>query len=237
MEQMTMPWGATDRPGLLLRELPAGERPADRMQKRGAGALSVSELLTTIMQAHDAALAHQLLARFGLQGLLRAHAAELCAVSGVGPARAGQIKAALELGRRLMTATVEDRPQIKSPADAANLLIPEMGLLEQEQLRVLLLDSRNRLLATHTVYVGNLNTMVLRTAEVFREAIRANAAGIIVAHNHPSAQVDPSPQDIEATEHLVQAGRLLSIDLLDHLIIGRQRFLSLKERGLGFSPS
>ena len=237
MKQMTMPWATRETEGLLLRELPYSERPSNRLQNQGPAALSLAELLTTVMQAHDASLAHQLLARFGLQGLLRAHAAELCAVSGVGPARAGQIKAALELGRRLMTATVEDRPQIKSPADAANLLLPEMGLLEQEQLRVLLLDSRNRLLATHTVYVGNLNTMVLRTGEVFREAIRANAAGIIVAHNHPSAQVEPSPQDIEATEHLVQAGRLLNIDLLDHLIIGRQRFLSLKERGLGFSPS
>jgi len=237
MEQMSMPWATRDTEGLLLRELPFSERPSNRMQTQGLAALSLAELLTTVMQASDASLAHRILARFGLEGLHRAHAAELQTVSGVGPARAGQIKAALELGRRLTTAAVEKRPQIKSPADAASLLIPEMGLLEQEQLRVMSLDSRNRLLAMHTVYVGNLNTTVLRTSEVFREAIRANAAGIIVAHNHPSGQVEPSPQDVEATELLVQAGRLLNIDLLDHLIIGRQRFLNLKERGLGFASS
>jgi DNA repair protein RadC len=107
-------------------------------------------------------------------------------VPGLGPARAARIKAAFELGQRLYTEPAEERPVVRSPADAANLLMPEMSLLEQEHLRVVLLDTRNHVLGTPTVYVGNLNTTVIRTCEVFREAIRQNCAAIIVAHNHPT---------------------------------------------------
>ena len=133
-----------------------------------------------------------------------------------------------------MFATTEEKPQVKSPADAANLLMAEMSLLEQEHLRVILLDSKNRLLKTVTVYVGSLNTSVVRVGELFREAIRANAAAIIVAHNHPSGDPAPSPDDVHVTEVIVQAGQLMDIDVLDHVIIGQQRYVSLKERGLGF---
>jgi DNA repair protein RadC len=112
-----------------------------------------------------------------------------------------------------------------------------MGVLEQEHLRVLLLDTRNRVQAVHTLYVGNLNSSVVRVGEIFREAIKANSAAIIVAHNHPSGDPTPSSQDVAVTEQIVRAGRLLSIEVLDHLIIAHQRFVSLKERGLGFSQS
>jgi len=235
MEQMTMPWATRATDGLRLRELPAAERPLRRLRSQGAAELSLAELLTALLQPPDAALAHHLLARFGLQGLARATAPELCATSGIGPAGAGRIIAALELGRRLLAKPPAERPCISSPADAARLLLPEMGLLEHEQLRVLLLDSRNGLLAAHTLYVGNLNMAVVRTGEVFREAVRANAARIVVAHNHPSGSTEPSPDDVRVTECLVQAGQLLNIELLDHLVIGGQRYLSLKQQGMGFA--
>jgi DNA repair protein RadC len=155
-------------------------------------------------------------------------------VNGVGPAKAVEVKASLEIGRRLMTASPEERPRVTSPGDAANLLMSEMMFLEQEHLRLILLDTRNRVISTPTIYVGSLNTSVVRIGELFRAAIRDNAAAFIVVHNHPSGDPSPSPEDVNVTRQIVQAGRLLDIELLDHVIIGRQRYVSLKERGLGF---
>ena len=132
---------------------------------------------------------------------------ELIAVRGIGPAKAVELKAALELGRRLLAAQADDRPRIASPQDAAGLLLPEMSLLEQEHLRVILLDTRNRVLRMSTVYVGSLNTSVVRVGELFRAAIRDNAAALIVAHNHPSGDPAPSPEDIQVTRQIVSAGR------------------------------
>jgi DNA repair protein RadC len=223
-----------------IRDLPVGERPRERLEHYGAGALSTSELIAILLRSGVTGesvlrLAERLLVRYGgLTGLAQASFAELQQDKGIGPAKVTQIKAALELGRRLLVASPHERPQIKSPADAANLLMLEMGLLQQEQLRVMLLDTRNRVLATHKMYVGNLNTSVVRVGEIFREAIKANSAALIVVHNHPSGDPTPSPEDVAVTEQIVQAGRLLNIEVLDHLIIGRQRFVSLKERGLGF---
>jgi len=223
-----------------IKDLPVGERPRERLEHYGAGALSTSELIAILLRSGVTGesvlrLAERLLVRYGgLTGLAQASFAELQQDKGIGPAKVTQIKAALELGRRLLVASPHERPQIKSPADAANLLMLEMGLLQQEQLRVMLLDTRNRVLATHKMYVGNLNTSVVRVGEIFREAIKANSAALIVVHNHPSGDPTPSPEDVAVTEQIVQAGRLLNIEVLDHLIIGQQRFVSLKERGLGF---
>ncbi|MFN2224744.1 MAG: RadC family protein, partial [Anaerolineae bacterium] len=153
---------------------------------------------------------------------------------GLGPAKVAQIKAALELGRRLLAQSPEERPQIRSPADAANMVMSEMSWLEQEHLKVMLLDTKNRVLGTPTVYIGSLNTSMVRVGELFREAIRANCASLIVVHNHPSGDPTPSPEDVAVTRQIAEAGKLLDIELLDHLIIGQQRFVSLKERGLGF---
>jgi len=223
-----------------IKDLPAGERPRERLEHYGESALSTAELIAILLRSGVAGesvlhMAERLLARYGgLTGLAQAGFAELQQVKGVGPAKVTQLKAALELGRRLVVTSPQSRPQIKSPADAANLLMLEMGLLEQEHLRVLLLDTRNRVLAIHTVYVGNLNSSVVRVGEIFREAIKANSAALIVAHNHPSGDPTPSSQDVAVTEQIVEAGRLLNIDVLDHLVICQQRFVSLKERGLGF---
>ena len=138
------------------------------------------------------------------------------------------------MGRRSIVALPPERLRIKSPADAASLLLADMGALEQEELRTIIVDTKNQVLKVHTVYMGSLNTAVLRIAEVFREAIRLNAAALIVAHNHPSGDPTPSAEDVQVTRQLVEAGKLLNIDVLDHLVIGSQRWLSLKERGLGF---
>jgi DNA repair protein RadC len=159
---------------------------------------------------------------------------ELTSAKGVGTAKVAQLKAALEIGRRLLLESPEDRPQIRSPADAANLVMTDMSLLEQEHLRVMLLDTKNRVLNTTTVYQGSLNTSLIRVGELFKEAIRCNCASLIVLHNHPSGDPTPSPEDVAVTRQIVAAGKLLDVEVLDHLVIGRQRFVSLKERGLGF---
>ncbi len=224
----------------MIRDLPQGERPRERLAHYGAGALSTAELLAIILRVGTGGenvvrVAEVMLARFdGLPGLAQATLDELCQVKGVGEAKAVQIKAALELGRRLLVAAPHERPQVRSPADAANLLMAEMSLLPQEHLRTVLLDTRNRVTKIHTIYIGSLNAASVRVGEIFREAIRANCAAMILVHNHPSGDPTPSPEDVQVTRMIVEAGSLLGIDVLDHLVIGRQRFVSLKERGLGF---
>lgn len=224
----------------LIQDLPVDERPRERLQQYGAASLSNAELLAIIIRMgvegqSAVVLGQQLLAHFnGLRGLARASIDEICALRGVGPAKAVQIKAALELGRRLIVEAPEERPQITSPADAANLVMLDMSLLEQEHLWVLLLDTRNYVVDVVRLYQGSVNTSLVRVAEVFREAIKRNCVAIIVAHNHPSGDPTPSPEDVRLTRQIYEAGKLLDIELLDHLIIGHQRFVSMKERGLGF---
>lgn len=224
-----------------IKELPADERPRERLARAGEGALSTAELLAIILRTgvggeNVLALASRLLARYnGLPGLARASFAELQAEKGLGTAKTAQLKAALELGRRMLLASPEDRFVVRSPADVAQLLIAEMAHLEQEHFRVLYLDTRNRLLGSDTLYVGSLNTSHIRVCEVFREAVKRNCAAIMVAHNHPSGDPTPSPEDVEVTRQLVAAGEILGIEVVDHLIVGQQRFVSLRERGLGFA--
>jgi DNA repair protein RadC len=223
-----------------IKDLPVEERPRERLVRAGEGALSTAELLAIILRTGVDGegvldMARRLLYQFGgLPGLARASLAELRAERGLGPAKTAQLKAALELGRRMILATPEERLVVRSPADVAQLLIAEMAHLEQEHFRVLYLDTRNRLLGSETIYVGSLNASHIRVGEVFRDAIKRNCATIIVAHNHPSGNPTPSPEDVEVTRRLAAAGDLLNIELLDHLIIGQQRFVSMRERGLGF---
>lgn len=224
----------------LIRDLPTEERPRERLIHFGAQAVSSAELVAIILRTGVGGesvlrLSERLLSAFGgLPGLARATVTELQQVKGIGPAKAVEIKAALELGRRLLATAPQERPQVSSPADAANLLMSEMMLLEKEHLRVILLDTRNRVVKAPTIYIGSLNTSVVRIGELFRPAIKENAAAIIVAHNHPSGDPTPSPEDVRVTRQVAKAGTLLNIELLDHIIIGRNRFVSLKERGLGF---
>ena len=223
-----------------IRELPAGVRPRERMIADGAGALNSAELLAIILrvggQGENAiAMANRLLSQFGgLDGLARASIEQLCDAHGMGEAKATQIKAALELGRRMHLATPSERPRIQSPADVANLLMLEMGLLDKEELRVVLLDTKNNVLKIVTVLSGSLNAAVVRVGEVFKEAVRINAANMIVVHNHPSGDPTPSPEDVRVTEMIVEAGKLLDVDVLDHLVLARHRFISMKEKRQGF---
>ncbi|MBK8902228.1 MAG: DNA repair protein RadC [Anaerolineaceae bacterium] len=225
----------------MMRDMAEQNRPRERLLQVGERAVSTAELLAIVLRSgvpgeNVLRLAERLLITFkDLPGLARASVAELTAVKGVGPAKAVEIKAALEIGRRLLTTAPEEKPRITSPADAANLLMSEMSFLDKEHLRLILMDTRNRVLATPTIYIGSLNTSVIRIGELFRAAIKENAAAFIVAHNHPSGDPSPSPEDVAVTRQIVQAGSLLNIDVLDHIVIGHNRFVSLKERGLGFS--
>jgi len=225
----------------VIKDLPLGERPRERLLYAGAAALSSTELLAIILRVGVGgesvlSVAQRMLARFdGLAGLARASTAELTAVHGIGEAKVAQVKAAFELGRRLLVTAPVERPQVRSPADAAQLLMAEMSLLEQEHLRLILLDTKNYVLSIPTVYVGSLNTSLIRIGELFRYALKDNCAALIVVHNHPSGDPTPSPEDVTVTRKIVEGGQLLDIEVLDHLIIGRGRFISLKERGLGFN--
>ncbi len=224
----------------MIRDMAAGERPRERLVQVGPTAVSTAELLAILLRTgvpgeNVVRLAERLLIQFkDLAGLARASIPELMTVHGVGEAKAVEIKAALEIGRRLLASAPQEKPRVTTPADAANLLMSEMMFLEKEHLKLVLLDTRNNVLGTPTIYVGSLNTSVIRVAELFRAAIRENAAAFIVAHNHPSGDPSPSPEDIRVTRQLAQAGKLLDIEVLDHVIIGHQRYVSLKERGLGF---
>jgi DNA repair protein RadC len=225
----------------MIRDLPVDLRPRERLAYAGAAALNTAELLAIILRVGGRGenvirMAERLLAQFGgVSGLAQAGFDELCQQHGVGAAKATQIKAALELGKRLTLASPQDRLQIHGPGDVANLLMVDMGLLEQEHLRTVLLDTKNYVIRVANVYSGSLNSAVVRVGEVFREAIRANSASIIAVHNHPSGDPTPSPEDVRVTEMMVEAGKLLDIPLLDHLVIGRGRYVSLKERKLGFA--
>jgi DNA repair protein RadC len=232
----------TSTPGyhLTVRELPHDERPRERIERYGPSTLQTAELLALILrtgteQDNVIELAQKLLTRFGgLAGLWRADFADLCQEHGLGPAKVAQLKAALELGRRLAISTPDERPRIGSPADVFALLGVEMAGLAQEQLRVLLLDTKNGVVHIHTVYIGTVNASLVRAAEVLRPALARNCPSIIVAHNHPSGDPTPSGEDGRVTEQLFHAAKLLDIALLDHIVIGQGRFVSLREIGVGF---
>ena len=225
----------------MIKDMPATERPRERLRDYGAGALSTAELLAIILRTgvqgqNVLSVAAQLLARYGgLTGLARANLAELQREKGLGLAKACDLKAALELGQRLAAERPEDRPVVTCPQDVMNLMGSEMSLLEQEQLRIILLDTRNRVTGVSRVYTGNVNSSVVRVGELFRDAVRSNAVAIVVVHNHPSGDPTPSAEDVAVTRLIVDAGRLLNIDVLDHIVIGGGRCVSLKERRLGMS--
>ncbi len=224
-----------------ILDLPPCERPRERLREHGPRYLNNAELVAILLRSGVAgenaiSVAMRILAEFdGLAGLSRAGYAELCDQRGLNHAKSSEIMAALELGRRIASLAPEERAQISCPQDAASLLIAEMEPLVQENLVVLLLNTRNQVVARRTIYIGTVNSSAVRPAEVLRPAIRENAPSIIVAHNHPSGDPTPSPEDISVTRDLAAAGKLMDIELLDHLVIGHGgRFTSLKEKRLGF---
>ena len=224
-----------------ILDLPPCERPRERLREHGARYLNNAELVAILLRSGVAgenaiSVAMRVLAEFdGLAGLARAGYSELCEQRGLNHAKASEIMAALELGRRIASLAPEERARISCPQDAASLLTAEMEQLVQETLVVLLLNTRNQVVARRTIYIGTVNSSAVRPAEVLRPAIRENAPSIIVAHNHPSGDPTPSPEDISVTRDLAAAGKLMDIELLDHLVIGHGgRFTSLKEKRQGF---
>jgi DNA repair protein RadC len=230
----------TPKPIYRISDLDAAERPRERLASLGAQALSSAELIAILLRvgvrgenAVDVGI--RLLQQMGgISGIHQADFHELTAQHGIGSAKAAQIKAAIELGRRLMLESPDDKPVITSPGDVAALIQYEMSAFEQEHLRVLYLNTRHRVQAWEDVYRGSLNQSQVRVGEIFKGAIRRNAAAIILAHNHPSGDPSPSADDLVITRAIIAAGQLLDIDVLDHIIIGRGRHLSLKEKKLAF---
>ncbi|MAZ64381.1 MAG: hypothetical protein CL895_09020 [Dehalococcoidia bacterium] len=225
-----------------IRYLPQGERPRERLREFGPKSLSNTELIAILLRTglqgeNVLAVSSRLLARFdGLAGLGRVSFSELCAERGLSEAKTSQLMAALELGRRFVSLAPQERAVINSPQDVANLLLADMSVLDQEHLRILLLNTRNEVLGIQEIYVGNVNSSVVRAAEVFRPAVQANAPSIIVVHNHPSGDPAPSSQDVDITNELISAGKLLGIELLDHVVLGRgNRFVSMNERRFAFT--
>lgn len=215
-----------------LHDLPNDERPTTKLMELGAGNLSTGELLACVIQSDNALWESQeLMTRFnGLAGLSSAASQELIKIPGIGPATATRLLAALELGKRSVYKQ-EREHQIKSPSDAAQFLAALIGNSEQELFVVLCLDTRNRVIANDILYKGTVNTSLVRTAEVFRGAIRRNSTGVIISHNHPSGDPEPSPEDINLTRRLVDAGKLLEVDILDHIVVGSfNRYMSMRER-------
>jgi len=226
--------------GHAIRELPVAERPRERLAQRGPGGLTAAELIailwgsgtrgrSAIDLATDALASHD-----GLSGLARADELELAALAGVGPVKAAQLVAAFELGRRLLADWPSGRWSIRGPRDVADRLILQMGRLEREELRVVILDTKNHVLRVQTVYQGNVSSSLVRIGELFRDAVRLNAASVILVHNHPSGDPTPSPDDLHLTAEALAAGRLLDVGLLDHLVIGHDAYVSLRDRGVSF---
>jgi DNA repair protein RadC len=224
----------------VIREIPAAERPRERLAARGVAGLSTAELIALVwgsgargLGAVD--LAEEALARHdGLAGLARASDLELLDLPGVGTAKAAQLTAAFELGSRLLADWPTGRWMIRSPRDVADRLILQMGRLEREELRVVLLNTKNAVLKVVTAYQGNVSASLVRVGELFRDAVRLTASGIILVHNHPSGDPTPSPDDLHLTAEALAAGRLLDIAVLDHLVIGHDAYVSMRDRGISF---
>ena len=224
----------------MIRDLPHSERPRERLKHAGPGSLSNAELIAILLRTGRRGesvlnMATGLLSRHGgLAGLAKSTYGELCAAEGISDAKACQVLSALELGRRLVSLQPEDRAVIRSPQDVANLLGAEMSFFDQEHLRVLLLNSKNEVLGVREIYIGNVNSSVVRVSELLRPAVRESCPAILVVHNHPSGDPTPSVEDALITRKIGAAAEMMDVELLDHVVIGRQSHVSMKEKGLGF---
>ncbi len=223
-----------------VRDLPAAERPRERLALRGPGGLSAAELIavvlgtgaggrTAIEVAEDALGRH-----LSLSALARATDAELASIPGLGAAKAARLAASFELGRRSVAEWPAGRWTIRAPRDVADRLVLDMGRLEREELRVLSLNAKNVVQRVSTVYVGNVSASLVRVGELFRDAVRLDASGVVLCHNHPSGDPTPSPDDLHLTAEAIAAGRLLDVDVLDHVVIGHDAWVSLRDRGVSF---
>lgn len=231
----------TPRKEYRISDMLEDDKPRERLAALGPASLSNAELIAILLRVgvegqSAIQLGNNLLKKFkGLRGLHQAPFHELKNVHGLGLAKSAQIKAAIELGRRLIREAPEDRPAINSPRDAAEIIMYEMSVLEQEEFRVMLLDRRNKVMDVCPLYKGSVSSSQVRIGEVFREAVRKNSSSIIIIHNHPTGDPTPSSDDIAVTRAIIQAGKILDIEVLDHLIIGAGVFTSMKDKGLCFT--
>ncbi|MNZ96929.1 hypothetical protein D3C78_1161460 [compost metagenome] len=222
----------------ILRDVPHEERPRERMMKYGAEALSHAELLAILLrtgtQRQSAIhLAGSILKQCGsLRNLMDMSIEEMTSIRGIGPAKAIQLRAGIELGKRINRSRLGDSVTVTKPQDAADYVMEELRYLKKEHFMCLFLNTKNHIIARETLSIGTLNASLVHPREVFRAAIQRNSASIICAHNHPSGDPSPSPEDISLTKRLAEAGRLVGIEVLDHLVIGDGRYISLKEQGL-----
>ena len=223
-----------------IRDMPAGDRPRERLRDNGPQALSNAELFAIILGAgtrgeNVLTLSSRMLAKMdGLSGLSKTTLEEICEIHGIGLAKASQVIAAFELGRRTMSVNPESRAVITCADDVKNVVGAEMVNLDQEQLRVLLLNNKHEVLGVDTIYQGTVNSASIRVAEILRPAIRKNCPAIVIVHNHPSGDPTPSPEDVLVTRRINQSAQLMDIDLLDHIIVGSRGVVSMKSRQLGF---
>jgi DNA repair protein RadC len=220
--------------GYRIKDLQESQRPRERLENQGAEVLNDSELIAILLRvgmrgASAVQIGQRLLYQFGgLDGLHRASFPELCDVEGVGPAKAAQIKAAIEVGRRIAKIQPQERRVISSPQDVADQVQYKMAALEQEELWVLLLNTRNQHIRTEHLYRGSLNASTVRPAEIFKSGIRHNAASLIIVHNHPSGDPSPSPEDVNLTRMLIESGKMLELPILDHVVVGTKGIISIK---------
>lgn len=226
-----------EKPQMMIRDVHLADRPRERLIRQGASSLSNQELIAILLrtgtkQESVLTLANRILTSFDkIQDFQYATLEECMKVKGVGQAKAVQLLAAVELGKRVNRKDSRERYVIRSPEDAANYLMTDMASLQQEHFVALFLNVKNEVLHKETIFIGSLNASIVHPRELFREAVKRSAASIICAHNHPSGNPVPSPEDIEVTKRLVAAGDMMGIDVLDHLVIGDHQFISLKEKG------
>jgi DNA repair protein RadC len=222
---------------LMIRDFPQDERPRERFIQNGPESLSNHELIAILLRTGTKdesvlQLSNRLLTNFeGLRLLKAATLEEMTKIKGIGQAKAIQVLAAVEIGRRIANLNYNDRYVIRSPEDGANYVMNDMRFLSQEHFVCLYLNTKNQVLHKQTIFIGSLNASIVHPREVFREALKRSAASIICLHNHPSGDPAPSREDIEVTKRLVECGKMIGIDVLDHLIIGENKFVSLKEKG------
>lgn len=224
-------------PDMMIRDVHLADRPRERLLRQGAKSLSNQELLAILLRTGTKeesvlVLANRVLNTFErLHQLKHATIEEMVAIKGIGEVKAIQLLAAIELGRCLSQKQNDDKYTVRSPQDAAAYLMPDMISLSQEHFVVLFLDVKNQIIHKKTIFIGGLNASIVHPREIFREAVKRSAASIICAHNHPSGVPTPSPEDIEVTKRIQEAGFIIGIELLDHIIIGDHQFTSLKEKG------
>ncbi|TNJ67675.1 JAB domain-containing protein [Paenibacillus hemerocallicola] len=221
-----------------MRDIPMEERPRERMLRSGANALSNAELLAILLRTGTinesaVALAQRLLIEAGgLRRLVEMDTGQLTALKGIGHAKALQVQASIELGRRLVRTAQPETVTIRSPHDVSLLMMEELRYLQKEHFVCLFLNTKNHVIGQETLSIGSLNASIVHPREVFLAAIKRSSASIICVHNHPSGDPTPSPEDIEITRRLVEAGSVIGIEVLDHVIIGDLESVSLKELGL-----